>query len=48
MPIAKRCFICAHKQNPDNSCTNINCPRSKEYWERQKQADPDKDKTADT
>ncbi|WP_196600021.1 hypothetical protein [Pectinatus frisingensis] len=27
MAIAKRCFICAHKQNDDGSCTNPDCPR---------------------
>lgn len=29
MAIAKRCFICAHKENEDKSCTNPNCPRYK-------------------
>ncbi|WP_196602172.1 hypothetical protein [Pectinatus frisingensis] len=27
MALIKRCFICAHKQNEDGSCTNPDCPR---------------------
>ncbi|MDQ0202463.1 hypothetical protein [Pectinatus haikarae] len=27
MALTKRCFICAHKQNDDGSCTNPDCPR---------------------
>ena len=27
MALTKRCFICAHKENDDGSCTNENCPR---------------------
>lgn len=46
MPIAKRCFICAHKQNPDGRCSNPECPRSKEYLEHQEQAGADKSTTA--
>lgn len=23
----KRCFLCAHKENADGTCTNQNCPR---------------------
>lgn len=38
MAIVKRCFICAHKQNADDSCTNVTCPRSKEYWIKQENA----------
>lgn len=29
MAIVKRCFICAHKENEDKSCTNPDCPRYK-------------------
>ena len=25
--MVKRCFVCGHKENPDGSCTNTNCPR---------------------
>ncbi len=39
MAIAKRCFICAHKENIDKTCTNPDCPRYSESKKVDKKTD---------